>query len=364
LAHTQHNIHYGLDSLFGLYMHDNRASLTRRSALKKTAVGASSIGIMTTAGCVDDLYGSNGGAGGGEITLASSLAEGHVLVEAAEIFADQIEEETDGDIEVDVVGGGSYGAEDEVAEQARDGVIEMHSGGGVTFNMYAPDYYFFDNPYVIEDLDHLRRIEESDEFEGANEDLRENGDQIQVGSFIYRGLRQFTSNEPVASPEDVEGLDLRLPELDSWIEIWEAIGASGNPVANDELYSALEQGVVDASEGEADQVYTFNLQEVQDYLSLTEHQVQVGGLYANTDYFDNLDEAHQDAIQEVAEEATLEASEQMVEEEEEIIDTLEDEGMEIVSDVDQDAFVERAEPAIEELFESEWEGTRDDWLSI
>lgn len=337
-------------------MSGNYTHTSRRELLNRTAVGVSGLGIAGLAGCL--------GEDNGNATLASSFEEGHVLVDAAEEFAGQVEEETDGDVSIEVVPGGSYGAEDEITEQVQDGVIEMSSAGGIPYSMFTPEYYFFDNPFVLEDLDHLRRIEDSDEFETGQETLVEEGNQRHIGSFIYRGLRQFTANEPVREPDDLDGIDLRLPELDPWVSIWEAVGASATAVALDELYSALEQGVAEASEGDAEQIHSFNLHEVQDYLCLTEHQVQAGGLYINEDFFQGLDEANQDAVLEAAEDATMSASQQAEEEEDALIAELEEEGMEVIDDVDQDAFLELAEPAVDELFESEWEGTWDEWRNV
>lgn len=333
--------------------------LTRRSTLKTTASGIAGVGITGLAGCTDD-----DGAEVREITIASTFEPGHVLVEAAEIFADEIEEETDGSFDVEVVPGGAYGAEDEIADQVQDGTPQMHVGGGVPFSMFASDYYFYDTPFVIEDLDHFRRVEESDEFEGAYEQLREQGNQRKIGQFIYRGMRHFTSNEPVYSPEDVEGMGLRLPELDSWVSIWEEIGVDATPVALDELYSALQQGVAEASEGDAEQIHSFNLEEVQDHLSLTGHMVQTGGMYVNEEFFQGLDESIQDAVLDIAADATAEASQQAEDEEDDLIHDLADQGMEIVEDVEQDAFQERAEPAVEELFAEEWEGNWDEWRNV
>ncbi len=336
-------------------MSGRQSHISRRTVLNRTGAGIGGVSIAALAGCSDN---------GESITLASSFEEGHVLVDAAEDFASQVNDETDGDVDIEVVSGGSYGAEDEIAEQVQDGVIDMHSGGALPYSMFAPEYYFFDNPFVIEDLDHFRRVEESEEFDAGREAIIDDGNQRQVGSFIYRGLRMTTSNEPIHEPGDLDGIDMRLPELDTVVEIWDEVGASTTAVALDELYSALEQGVAEASEGDAEQIHSFNLHEVQDYLSLTEHTVQMGGLYINEDFFSDLDEAHQDAILDIAEEATMDASEQTEQEEEELIDELEDEGMEVVEDVDHDAFFNGGESAVESLFENEWEGTWDDWLEM
>lgn len=346
-------------------------TISRRTALKNTAVGTATLAGL--AGCIGgngnggsgNGSGGNGGGGGEHtITLASTFEPGHILVEAAEMFAEGIGNETDDAIQVEVVAGGAYGAEDEIADQVQDGTPAMHAGGGLPISMFASDYYFYDTPFVIEDLDHFRRLEESEEFQEAYEQMKEQGNQRKIGQFIYRGLRQFTSNIPIQSPEDVQGLNLRLPELDPWVKIWEEIGADPTPVALDELYSALQQGVAEASEGDAEQIHSFNLHEVQSHLSLTEHMVQTGALYMNEDFFQGLDESYQDAVIQVAENVSMEASQQAQDEEANLIDELEAEGMEVIEDVDQAAFFEQAEPAINQLFEDQWAGTWDEWRNV
>lgn len=340
-------------------MNANSKRVSRRTVLRNTVAGGTAVGLAGLAGCADDENGEER-----EITIASTFEPGHVLVEAAEIFGEEIGDETDGDIDVEVVPGGAYGAEDEIADQVQDGTPAMHVGGGIPFSTFAPEYYFYDSPFVVEDLDHLRRIENSDAFEPAYEQLREQGNQRKVGQFIYRGMRHFTANEPVRSPADAEGINLRLPELDTWVSTWEAIGVDPTPVALDELYSALEQGVAEASEGDAEQIHSFNLEEVQSHLSLTGHMVQTGALYVNEEFFQDLDEAYQTALLDVAEEATLEASEQAEDGEDELIEDLADQGMEIVEDVDQNAFQSEAESAIEDIFDDQWEGTWEEWLDV
>lgn len=371
-------------------MERTEQSLHRRTVLKRTG-GLAAVTATGVAGCLggDESDGEGSDDGGGEagdgdgddgeagdggdggefdeefdITLGSTYEPGHVAVETAEQFKEIVEERTDGAFSVEVVPGGAYGAEDEVTEQCADGIIEMHSTGGLPFFMYAPEYYFFDVPFIIEDLDHMRRVLDSDEFQPAHDQVKEDGNQRQVGVRYYRGIRHFTSNEPVRGPDDVQGMNLRLPELDSWVEIWSEIGADPTPVALDELYSALQTGVADASEGPPEQVNSFNLFEVQDYYSLTSHMVQTGALYMNEDFFQGLDDNYQDLVLEAAEEASRAGSETAREREQDLIDELEAEGMEIVEDADTEAFRDAAEPAVEELFETEWEGTWDQWRDI
>lgn len=330
----------------------------RRTVLKQTAAGVSGLSLAAIAGCA-----GNGNGGGNEITIASTYEPGHVVVDAAEEFKETVEEESDGELEVTVSEGGAYGGEEEITDLCREGTIEAHADSRWPYMMYAEDYSFVNIPVVFEDYDHLVRVTEHDDFQPAHDEMREDGNQFMMGEWIYRGLRHFTANEPVYEPSDVEGMELRLPEIDEWVDIWSEIGASPTPVALDELYSGLQTGVVDASEGDIPQIHSHNLQEVQDSLSLTGHHVQVGALYMNDDFYQGLDESQQELVDDASLEATQQISEEAREEEDDLFDELEDDGMEIVEDVDQDAFQDAAEPVVEDMFD-DWAGEWDDWRDI
>jgi TRAP-type transport system periplasmic protein len=335
-----------------------RTKLGRRKFL--SATGAASVGGMAAiAGCTGDENG-----GDVEMTIGSAFEPGHINVEAAEMFAEEIEEESGGDFEVSVTPGGAMGAEDEITSLVAEGGAEAHAAGTVPFDMYTPEYWFFGSPFVMEDYDHLRRVMDSDIMDDAEEQMLENGNQRPIGPQIYRGERHFTANDAIRTPDDLEGLALRLPELDPWVDIWNQVGADPTPVALDELYSALEQGTVDSSEGDAEQIASFNLHEVQSHVSLTAHLVETGNIYINETFFEGLDESHQDMILEIGEEVNEEAAEISLDREEDLLDELEDEGMEVVDDVDHDAFDDAAEDAVEQWFDEEWVETWDEVLNI
>ncbi|MFC6767708.1 TRAP transporter substrate-binding protein [Natrinema soli] len=329
--------------------------MTRRQAVKM-GIGAS--GIATLAGCM------GGSSSGTSITLASVMEEGTSPVYAGKQFKQRIEEESDGDISVEFSYGGSYGSETETFDLMTQGAIDMYTGGSDAYDLHAPEYYFFNSPFVLESFEQQQRIMESDEFqEDVFPALEEEGIMV-AGPRIYRGMRHYTSNEPVRTPEDVQGMDLRLPSHDSWVNAWDSVGASPSPVSLDELYSALQQGVVGASEGPPAQIASLSLWEVQDYYSLTSHLPQSGQMYVSTRFYDGLDQSDQDLFDEIVNEVTEEATQWARDSEEELLTEAEDNGMEIVEGVDSEAFYEAAAPAVERLFENTYAGSWDKWRNI
>ncbi|WP_343749367.1 TRAP transporter substrate-binding protein [Halarchaeum salinum] len=329
-------------------------TLNRRTLLKTIGAG----GLAAVAGCSSSGGDSEGsGSSGGSsvsMTIASAFEPGHILVETANSFKESIESESDGDISVDVSAGGSYGNETELGELVSQGGVEAHAAGTAPYNQFAPRYAFFGSPFVVPSYDQLLSILDSDEMQEGIDTLVENGNQRPLGQQIYRGARNTTSNSPIRTPEDVSDINLRLPELDPWVTIWEGVGASPTPVSLSELYSALEQGVVDASEGGAEQISSFNLYEVQSHLSLTSHLISSGNLYINDNFYQGLDQTHRDMIDEVSQEVTQASAETSQEREQELINSLSDNGMTIVEDVDVAAFQDAAAPAVERMFEENW----------
>ncbi|WP_280535967.1 TRAP transporter substrate-binding protein [Halopenitus sp. POP-27] len=362
------------------------SSLSRRQSLKRIAVLGTATSTPLLAGCTGNGGSGNGGNGGNggsdgsesgsqdgssggsneelDITLASTYEEGHINVQAAKMFRDRIEEETDGAITVEVASGGSYGSEAEITDLASQNVVGMHSGAGVPFSMYAPEYYIIDMPFVMEDADHLFEVVESEKFAPAYDLLIEEGNQRQLGTRFYRGQRYFTANESVAHPDDVQGMQFRSPPLEPWVQIWSEIGVEPTSVALDELFSALQQGVVDAAEGDIEQIHSFNYPEVQDYLSATRHAPFSGAMYMNESVYQGLSESYQTLVDDVAAEVAEEANEMGMQREQELIDDLVDQGMTLVEDVDREAFREGARPAVNALFEDRWVGTWEEWRNV
>jgi len=286
------------------------------------------------------------------IRLGSAFEPTHILCQAAEKFKALVEKRSNGAIEVQLFLGGAMGSEEECTEAVSIGALEMQVGGGLPIKTFAPQYYFFDSPYVMRDWNHFQRVWAGPLGEKAREELIKKGNTMYLG-VVYRGVRHLTANKPIYTPDDLKGVKLRLPQLPTWVKVWEAIGASTVPIALTELFTALQTGVADASEGDVTQILSFRLYEVQKYLMLTGHLVQTGGLTINKPFFDKLKKEYQDIIVQAGKEATDWASETIVTKEEDLIKELEAKGMQIIEPNAQ-AFRDKAKSAVEELFKAEW----------
>jgi len=286
------------------------------------------------------------------IKCASAFEPGHILVKTLERFKDIVETQSNGEIEVQLFVGGVMGSEEEITESVSICGVEMQAGGGGPIKHYAPKYTFFNSPFVLRDWNHWEAVWNGKLGQEMQDVIAKKGNTTFLG-VLYRGSRNFTSNNPIYTPEDVNGLKLRLPPIPEWLACWEEIGASPVPVALTELFSALQMGVADASEGEVGQIQSFHLDEVQKYLSLTGHMVSEGMLTINKKFFDELSKENQKIVSEAGKEASEWATQQILEGETQILVDLQKKGM-IVVVADQKAFFEKVKPAINKLFETQW----------
>ena len=292
------------------------------------------------------------------VRLASPFKSGHILVEASEKFKELVEKGSAGKIAVQVQAG--VGSEEEINVWCSEGKVEMQATGGRPLEVSAPQYFFFNAPYVMKDFEHFLRVWNGPLGKSARSQVEKNGNQTYLG-IVYRGLRQTTSKKPLYSPADVFGLKLRLPTVKTWIAVWKEIGADPVPIPLPELYKSLKEGKAEASEGDLPQIVSFKLNEVQNFLTITNHLVQTGGILINKPFLDKLSPAEQELIRTSAKAATEWANEKIKKGENLILVDLQRKGMQVVIP-DAESFREKGKPAVEDLFKKEWPVTT--WAEV
>jgi len=292
------------------------------------------------------------------IRLASPFKSGHILVDAGEKFKEIVEKGSGGKIRVEVQAG--VGSEEDINTWCGEGKVEMQATGGRPLEVSAPQYFFFNAPYVMKDFEHFMRVWNGPLGKKAQEQVEKNGSQKYLG-IVYRGLRQTTSKKPLYTPADVYGLKLRLPTVKTWIAVWKEIGADPVPIPLPELYKSLKEGKAEASEGDLPQIASFKLNEVQNSLAITNHLVQTGGILINKPFFDKLSKAEQDLVVKAANEAAQWANAKIKSGENLLLVDLQRKGMTVVIP-DAESFRAKGKPAVEELFKKEWPVTT--WAEV
>lgn len=287
------------------------------------------------------------------LKLAHNLNVDHPMDQAAHLFADLVEERTNGKVKVDVYSQ-VLGSEKELTESLPLGTVDMMIVVGGNFSYYYPEFNFTSLAYMFSDR-------ESAEKAYNGEAVKELCDRL-VGDygirvlhpFFYYGARQVTANKPIEGVADMKGVKLRVPPMEPQQKSIEAMGAQAVSVEFTELYTALQTGVVDAQENPFNVIIDNNYDQVQKYLMLTNHIYAQAFFAINEKKFQSLSREQQEVILEAAREAGELNNKLMIEQEEKGLQTLKDRGMTVV-DTNVGEFTEAVQ-GLHEEYDKEYNG--------
>lgn len=288
-------------------------------------------------------------ASANELSIAIHVEPSDTMFKVGERLKETIETETDGRYTVSLLGT-EVGGERDHLEGASFGEYSIALGGSMPMTLYAEEFASADLPFVYRSSEEAREVYEGETGELLNERLIANGNMRLVG-LSQRNPRNLTSNFPVNTPEDVDGVRLRVPEIAPWIQIWEEVGALPSPIAWPEVYTSLQTGVIEMQENPVDLIYSGRLYDVQDHLNRTEHVFSFFHWLMNEDFYQSLSDEDRDIIMTAIKDATEWGDETIISGQQDLLEELETLGMTIV-DSDVDAFREAAEPAVREIIEN------------
>lgn len=307
-----------------------------RRARTTTVVPALLAGALALAACGGGDGGSAGGGGDGggdrqvKLRLAHVFPETSPVHEGARAFAEGVEEETDGSVEVQVFSGGTLGGDTEMGEGLTRGDLDCaminHAVAGID-----PRLQLGFLPYIVSSYEGADELFYGDGMiaEHDREILDESG--VHALAFYENDFRGLTNTRrPVSSPADLKGLKIRVPELPAFVDLFKAWGAQPLPIAFPELYTALQQGTVDGQDNGIVLTFDSKFQEVQKYFTRTNHTYGAGVLACNKQVWDTLSGDQQTAVTDAAEEAMrtqVEANRASVEEK---LQGLKDAGIEVI----------------------------------
>ncbi len=287
------------------------------------------------------------------IQIAHVYNPGNIWFETAQHYADGIKEASGGKVTVNIAPGGTTGTWQEAIEALQIGTnnIVLESIG--TLDRYDPLPGIEAFPYLIRDLDHFKKVYYGD-MGGELADEIEQRTGFKIIGAGYRGSRKLSANKKVMTPDDLKGLKLRVPPLKMYRRTWELLGASPVPMPALEIYTALQQGVIDGQENPLEVIYTFKWYEHQPYVMNTDHVIGAMTFIFDANWFNSQPKELQDILVEQGEKAMLWATEQMVAKEDEYEKLLKENGVEIVTP-DMEAFRAAVAPIKDEFPElKEW----------
>jgi len=265
-------------------------------------------------------------------------------------FADEIASFTDGRYEIRLQGGGALGGDRDVVEGVQLGTIEMTVVATSVVANFVPDFVIYDVPFLFRDLNHAESVFDSPLGAEIMATLPDAGMQgLAIGTI---GFRQLTNNlRPVTSVEDVAGLKIRTQQNDLHIEAWERLGALPTPMSVTEVYSALQQGVIDGQENPVGAIINNRFGEVQRYLSLTNHALTPVVLLMNANIYDRMTAQDQQIFRTAAVNAMGRVKVEVEKVQENGLEALYSAGIEVTTNVDGEDFRAHLAPMLDRLRE-------------
>lgn len=200
---------------------------------------------------------------------------------------DYLENNSNGVFTVNVYPSNSVGSDDELCQMVQNGNIAMCLANSVILN-YVPDAAIYDLFMRFNNIDDVKaKYTEDENFLAVMREKYAKA-HFYLGGFSVHGFRQTTANKPIYSPEDLKGLTFRVMQNDLHIQGWQCMGATPTPFAFNELYTALQQGTVDAQENPIELIYSQKFYEQQKYITLTNHLQQTQQWLVNLDFYNSL----------------------------------------------------------------------------
>lgn len=291
------------------------------------------------------LCGCNRGSGEKKVILKLGhvVNENDIWHKSCQHFAEEVKKRTQGRVEVKVFPSEQLGKELEMIRSIKSGIMDM-TVSGESMQNWTPHAAFCGMPYLIEDLEHAKAVLASSEGEKIVEQIKSKVGLVPVGYFV-RGPRHLTSNRPVKSPDDLNNLILRVPNVPISVATWKALGAKPTPMSFSEVFTALQSGTVEAQENPFALIKSAGFHEVQKYVNLTQHVVGWVYLMIGEKQLESLSPEDRQAVLDAGQ-AMQEFHQQLfVEEEKNLRSLLEKNGMEMI-EVDWAAFREKSSAAI------------------
>ena len=212
-------------------------------------------------------------------------------------------------------------------------------------------------PFLLRDAEAMKKLIESPIGEQIEQVMIKEMGLRPVGYF-QRGERHLTSNRPIKHPDDLKGLIIRVPNAPSYVIAWQSMGAKPIPMAFSEVFTALQQGTIEAQENPFAMIKNAGFSEVQKYLNLTGHVISWGYPLVGEKQFQMLPDDLKVIFLQAAKEMQTYEHRLFLENESKVQDELKAAGMIFVK-VDKNAFIENGEKAVYESLSPEMQDVND-----
>ncbi|MDR1535828.1 MAG: TRAP transporter substrate-binding protein [Planctomycetota bacterium] len=273
----------------------------------------------------------------------------HTWHKASLKFEELVEKATGGRVDVIVYPNSEIGSEMEVIDGIHGGLAHMTMSADSLAN-WAPSVTLLSVPYMIRDIPHMDELINGEAGKHIADEIIAKAGLRPLAAFA-RAPRNLTSNKPVSTPAEAVGLKVRIPNVPLHIACWEAVGAKPTPMSFSEVFTSLQQGVIDAQENPPDLIRSASFYEVQSHMNLTEHVRTWIYFLIGEDYFQELPKDIQDVILKAGKETQAYERALHLQAAQADTDFLKEKGMKLV-EVDKKAFAAAMQPAAIKFLEN------------
>jgi tripartite ATP-independent transporter DctP family solute receptor len=286
-----------------------------------------------------------------DLKLGHAINEQDVFHAAALHFKESVEARTGGEVTVSVYPNATLGDERNLLESLKMGTIDMGIITGGPVVNFLPSFGVLDLPFLFSSPEHAYKVLDGPVGQGFIKEMEKLG--WKCLAYGERGFRNLTNNKrPVAKPEDMKDLKIRVMQNPIYIDSFTALGANAVPMAWTEALTALQQGTIDGQENPLNVITAYNINESNKYLSVTRHAYAPNIIAMSVRTWNKLTPEQQAIVQESALAAAKYNRDIDNEKEAEWLNQLKDKGMQ-VTEPDLAAFRE-AVSGVYEKYEAQY----------
>ena len=235
--------------------------------------------------------------------LGHTLPQAHPVHKGMMEFQKALEIKSNGTLKVKIFPDGQLGSEREVLELLQIGGVAATKVSAATLSNFVPEYHILGIPYLFRDKTHQFNV-----LEGPiGKSILEKGSKFWLRGLCYydAGSRSFyTSEKAIRTPEDLKGLKIRVMNNQMAINMVNSMGGSATPLSYSELYTAIQQGVVDGAENNPPSFVSSNHYEISKYYTLDQHSSVPDVLVIGTKFWEQLTEQEKVWVQDAANESS------------------------------------------------------------
>lgn len=237
------------------------------------------------------------------ITLTSiegaGLSSEHTV---AVVFKKIVEQKSAGQIKVKIYPDCQIGDEREQWQSMQEGILQMSIASAAPLAGFVPEWMAFNQPYLTDSEEVFLNVLNGPVGKEFKELVKEKIG-VRILGWSWLGFRNFTANKPIKSVADIKGMKIRVTQSPEKVKLVEGLGAQASPIAWSELYTSLQQGVVDAQENPLAIIEQGKLYEVQKYMILDGHSLGVTPITISEKFFQKLSPENQRLVKDAALEA-------------------------------------------------------------